>query len=443
MATQAFLWGILSAVSLPLGALLGLLWRPGARTSSAFMAFGAGALLFALSIELLGHVPHFVDEHGAAALAVAIAGALAGGALFDVLNQLLNNRGAFLRNLSSARNHIARTKRARARRLLHRLSRIEALRGLPPEDMAALVALVRKERYRGGEVIFHAADRAEELHFIRSGTVEIVRRDGGDGDGGNGGGEDEVTAELGKNDAFGELGAFAAGERRFEARARGDVVLHTLEEDDIRRLRAERPRMHRALGELARIHDPDRSGGGVDAWAEAAEDRLDEENVQVSDHEIHQERVAAGGAAGAAMAIWLGIAIDAVPESIVIGTLAIGPEGMSLAFVAGVFLANLPEAMSSAVGMRKNGMGRRRIMMMWGSLCLLTGAGAWLGATVFPPEPDGVAFFVKLAIEALAAGAMLTMIAETMLPEAFEEGGSIVGMATLCGFLTALAVASI
>ena len=434
MATQAFLWGILSAISLPLGALLGLLWRPGARTSSAFMAFGAGALLFALSIELLGHVPHFVDEHGPAALAVAILGALAGGALFDVLNQLLNNRGAFLRNLSTARNHVARTKKARARRLLRRLSRIAALRDLPPEDVAALVKLVRKERYRDGETIFRADDRAEELHFIRRGTVEIVDRDGG-----------AVTAALGENDAFGELGDFAAaGKRRFEARARGEVVLHTLEEDDLRRLRDERPRMHGALRRLARVRDEERPDGDTEgAWTRAAEDRLDEENVQVSDNEIHQERVSTGGATGAAMAIWLGIAIDAVPESVVIGTLAIGPEGMSLAFVVGVFLANLPESMSSAVGMRKSGMGRRRIMTMWGSLCLLTGAGAWLGATVFPPEPEGTVFFVKLAIEALAAGAMLTMIAETMLPEAFEEGGSITGVATLCGFLTALAVASI
>jgi zinc transporter ZupT len=143
------------------------------------------------------------------------------------------------------------------------------------------------------------------------------------------------------------------------------------------------------------------------------------------------------------MAIWLGIAIDGIPESLVIGTLAIGPEGMSLAFIVGVFLANLPEAMSSAVSMRKNGMSRRRILTMWGSLCLLTGVGAWLGAVMFPPEPQGYVFFIKLAIEALAAGAMLTMIAETMLPEAFEEGGSIIGFATLCGFLAALAVASV
>ena len=143
------------------------------------------------------------------------------------------------------------------------------------------------------------------------------------------------------------------------------------------------------------------------------------------------------------MAIWLGIAIDGIPESLVIGTLAIGTEGMSLAFVTGVFLANFPEAMSSAVSMRNNGMSRQRIMLMWGSLCLLTGIGAFAGAALFPAEPHGPMFFIMLSIEALAAGAMLTMIAETMLPEAFEEGGSIVGMATLCGFLAALSVAAI
>ena len=72
LSTQALFWGLISAASLPLGAILGLLWRPGSRISSAFMAFGAGALLFALSIELLGHVPHYVEEHSLTALAVVI-----------------------------------------------------------------------------------------------------------------------------------------------------------------------------------------------------------------------------------------------------------------------------------------------------------------------------------------------------------------------------------
>jgi zinc transporter ZupT len=71
----------------------------------------------------------------------------------------------------------------------------------------------------------------------------------------------------------------------------------------------------------------------------------------------------------------------------------------------------------------------------------MTGIGAFIGTIIFPPNPTGGLFYVVLAVEGLAAGAMLTMIAETMLPEAFEQGGSIVGLSTLLGFLAALSVA--
>ena len=143
--------------------------------------------------------------------------------------------------------------------------------------------------------------------------------------------------------------------------------------------------------------------------------------------------------------IWLGIALDAIPESLVIGLLVVTAAAqntaMSLAFIAGVFLANLPEAMSSAVTMQKTGMKFGKIFWMWTSLTIMTGLGALIGTIVFPPHPEGLILFFIFAIEGLAAGAMLTMIAETMLPEAFEQGGGpIVGISTLLGFITALAV---
>jgi Na+/proline symporter len=118
--------------------------------------------------------------------------------------------------------------------------------------------------------------------------------------------------------------------------------------------------------------------------------------------------------------------------------LAVSSGGISLGFIAGVFLANMPEAMSSAVSMRANKMSLKRIYMMWGSICLITGIGAFLGAIMFPENPTGELFYVMVGIESLVAGAMLTMIAETMLPEAFEQGGAIVGLSTLVGFLAAL-----
>ena len=113
---------------------------------------------------------------------------------------------------------------------------------------------------------------------------------------------------------------------------------------------------------------------------------------------------------------------------------------MSLAFIAGVFMANFPEAMSSAAGMKSQGMKLVKIYTMWGSIFLMTGIGAFLGATLFPAEPTGSLVFFVIAINGLAAGAMLTMIAETMLPEAFEQGGSVIGLSTLGGFLSALVI---
>ena len=159
----------------------------------------------------------------------------------------------------------------------------------------------------------------------------------------------------------------------------------------------------------------------------------------MSVEEINEEATK-GAAGGAGMAIWLGILLDGIPESLVIGMLAASASGMSLAFVAGVFLANFPEAMSSALSMRSQGMKLLTIYAMWGSIVLITGIGAFLGATMFPPEPTGNIFFFIIGIEGLAAGAMLTMIAQTMLPEAFEQGGSIIGLSTLAGFLSALVV---
>ena len=78
---------------------------------------------------------------------------------------------------------------------------------------------------------------------------------------------------------------------------------------------------------------------------------------------------------------------------------------------------------------------------MWMSLCIMTGIGAVVGAVLFPSSPQGMMVYFISGIEGLAAGAMLTMIANTMLPEAFEHGGStIAGLSTLIGFIAAICI---
>jgi zinc transporter ZupT len=141
---------------------------------------------------------------------------------------------------------------------------------------------------------------------------------------------------------------------------------------------------------------------------------------------------------GAPLAIWLGILLDGIPESLVIGA-SLLYEDISLALIAGLFLSNYPEALFSSIGMRQQGMTYLRIVVMWTSIMILTGIGAALGNLFFVDAPT----FAVSIVEGLAAGAMLTMIAQTMLPEAYFKGGSIIGFSTLLGFLAALFFKSI
>jgi zinc transporter ZupT len=134
------------------------------------------------------------------------------------------------------------------------------------------------------------------------------------------------------------------------------------------------------------------------------------------------------------MAMYLGILLDGIPESFVIGANVLVTGGISLSLIGGLLLANLPEALSSAAAMKEQGMRVAKILTMWTSLMVITGIGAALGAAFLEGAPAPV-FAV---IEGLAAGAMLTMVAETMLPEAFHKGGGVVGLSTLAGFLAAV-----
>jgi zinc transporter, ZIP family len=149
----------------------------------------------------------------------------------------------------------------------------------------------------------------------------------------------------------------------------------------------------------------------------------------------------------AAVAIWLGNLLDGLPESFVVGTVltvtANVHAGTAVVFwdvlpytlLAGLFLSNLPEALSSSAQMRMQGMSVQRILMMWLSLVLMTGIAAALGAFMGEWVPHNAMVF----IEGLAAGAMLTMICAAMLPEATHLAPpNWVGLATLCGFFSAL-----
>jgi ZIP family zinc transporter len=139
---------------------------------------------------------------------------------------------------------------------------------------------------------------------------------------------------------------------------------------------------------------------------------------------------------GSGMALALGALLDGVPESIVIGTSLLGGGAVSVATVAAVFISNVPEGLSSAAGMRRSGRSAAYVFGLWAAIAVVSGLAALAGYTLL----SGVAPGVLAAITALAAGAILTMIADTMIPEAFEKTHLAIGLIVLLGFLIAFAL---
>jgi ZIP family zinc transporter len=136
---------------------------------------------------------------------------------------------------------------------------------------------------------------------------------------------------------------------------------------------------------------------------------------------------------GSGSAIFIGTLLDNIPESIILGmSLALG-SAINTAFLAAVFVSNLPEGVAGSLNLESAGRSRRSIFWMWFWLVLISAACAGLGYLIIGWLPGANGHIAR----AFAAGAMLTMLADAMMPEAFEHGGKLVGIVTVMGFLVA------
>jgi zinc transporter, ZIP family len=136
---------------------------------------------------------------------------------------------------------------------------------------------------------------------------------------------------------------------------------------------------------------------------------------------------------GSGLAIAVGAVLDGVPESLVIG-LSVSKGGtLGLGLVVGIFLANVPQGLSSASGMRKAGRSGSYIFALWTAVLLINGMAATAGYVLL----DGTAPVLAAGILAFAAGAVLAMLAESMIPEAFADAQPFIGLITVVGFLVA------
>jgi ZIP family zinc transporter len=120
---------------------------------------------------------------------------------------------------------------------------------------------------------------------------------------------------------------------------------------------------------------------------------------------------------GSGSAIAIGALLDGIPESVVLGLSLLGGSGVGIPVLAAVFISNLPEGLSSAAGMKRNGRAARYVFGVWIGVAVASGAAGLFGCLLL----QGASAQLVAAITALAAGAILTMVADTMIPEAFER----------------------
>jgi zinc transporter, ZIP family len=136
---------------------------------------------------------------------------------------------------------------------------------------------------------------------------------------------------------------------------------------------------------------------------------------------------------GSGLAIAVGALLDGIPESIVIGVTMIAGGAVGIVAVIAIFLSNVPEGLSSSAGMRKSGRSKTYVFGVWTAIAVISGVAAWAGYAVFRHFSAGVI----AGTTAVAAGAILSMLADTMIPEAFEYAHNFAGLVTVVGFLVA------
>ena len=136
------------------------------------------------------------------------------------------------------------------------------------------------------------------------------------------------------------------------------------------------------------------------------------------------------------MAIFIGALLDGIPESAAIGVGLLANKGIGFLMLIAVFLSNMPEGISGSVSMFSAKKSKKEIIGLWIGVVVICTLSSFLGYRLLGNVmPDVIAFVL-----ALAAGAILAMITDTMIPEAFDEEGRFVAFATVIGFLLAFII---
>ena len=444
----AAILGAIAAGSMVLGALVGITTPMTNSTVGALCGFGAGALISALAIELVSPTvvalanadlaDRDTEIHHVITLLIAMIG---GGAIFIMLDQLLSGHGGYLRKGAYVIAQHAKNKSKRQAELMQSIGNSSFFSSMTPDLMQDLLKLLHPKFIVQGESLFAAGDESHELYIVRSGSLTLTHTDG-----------NARLAERG--DLIGEVSFLAHQAHGTTAVAQNGpaelLVLHKAQYEQFTKLHPEFAATVRELASeriLENKRHLDQSAIAKQQWADLAIDALRSGGTEVPSavdlNNMKEEHSNAG------MAIWLGNLLDVIPESFVIGTVmlslvaaksATGAElhffdVVPLTLVGALFLSNFPEALSASVNMKQQGFSTPKILGLWMTLTVICAVGAAFGAYVGESIPHAA----MIAVEGIAAGAMLTMIGSAMLPEAAHlSSPNMAGFSTLLGFVSAV-----
>lgn len=150
----------------------------------------------------------------------------------------------------------------------------------------------------------------------------------------------------------------------------------------------------------------------------------------------HREK--GGGGDDGGLPIALGAVLDGIPESLVLGISLVADETVSFTFLVAVFISNVPESLASTRGMLDAGHTPRRILLLWSTVAGVSAASAAFGATLHGLDQGVIAI-----VQSFAAGALLALIADSLLPDAYRDSGLRTGLFVVLGFALAFALTAL
>jgi zinc transporter, ZIP family len=142
---------------------------------------------------------------------------------------------------------------------------------------------------------------------------------------------------------------------------------------------------------------------------------------------------AGGGKSASGLALLVGSVMDNIPENMALGISLVTGGAVNIVLISAIFISNFPEGLASTEGMKSNGRSKKYVLAMWSVAVIIGTISTAIGFAVLSKASP---FVISVAIS-FAAGAILVMLAESMIPEAFEEGGSRIGLAAMAGFTIA------